>query len=46
MYPIDMQTPMFSIYQLIISMLHLIKLLFVSFIRRSLNELRINESKD
>lgn len=40
MYPIDMQTPMFSIYQLT-SVLHLMIFLFVS-----LNELHINKSKE
>lgn len=46
MYPVDMQTPMFSIYQLVTSVLHLIKFLFVSFIRRFLNHLHINESNE
>lgn len=46
MYPIDMQTPMFSIYQLVTSMLHLTKFLFVPFIRRYLNQLHLNESKE
>lgn len=41
MYPIDMQTPMFSIYQLVTSVLHLMNFLFVS-----LNELHINKSKE